>query len=769
MPNYLQFTTPSGENVTFTLTAAVDGQDPAFEAQFTTASGDTVYLKVFETGDSANPITDYSTMEQGKLYDVEAYTEPGGDPVDISVWTGEGIEFVGFTFAIDRRPIFQSSYSGQKDSVTDLANNSVKFGCNTQNYRKTGATGNNTTSATNGRIAWIDNSVAHAATAGFERYHLTNIAGHTSLTQGNQQPHYTSGAYQCLNLDAAKYFVYKDGQVASSAFLPSAVSASADWYLTLDDNHLHYSDGSTWTDVGEAGAGASATNRPYILADSPFTDTGLPSGTLGDAKDAWKEAISYLRGLGATEISSYQGYRAVFTDKLGNWVPFDHATEKVISLSKESSNDIEPSWQGQAAGDPAFSPFPGYDGEDYTVWTERMAPYFDKEIAGIHNLGFDGIGLDTGTYVWDASAGRGMGAYATGPTRDGVGNSGLVDFFNGFGLKPAFEAVGMDTWTYGTNNNAFPAAAERYQASCYWAFAGTWWGYNDTGAGGTIDRNGSGGHVFWDGANTTIGDSASAAKFDKDNSEVHAIFQWTYGLGGQDASSQSSAFVGWVLENHGWLKLKQIMWDFHDAGIIVGANGGSSDFTAASGTPNAGETFSSADFYAYAISLYNDPTQARPEPPAEPAQTLTWTGNGSGGVTGAPVMTGTVSVLSEFHTNILLNGTIFRLINGSELSTNPAYSSLYSSASGVGGSNERYFANTGNDTDTYLNNYRFRIRKDAGAWTEMDIPLVSGQSFYNNGTSSQSSWPSFNIGNDTSAYQIEVYLRADLDNDQFPD
>jgi len=132
-----------------------------------------------------------------------------------------------------------------------------------------------------------------------------------------------------------------------------------------------------------------------------------------------------------------------------------------------------------------------------------------------------------------------------------------------------------------------------------------------------------------------------------------------------------------------------------------------------------------------------------------------------------------VNVRSRYNTThaLVTNGGTFRLVFGDELSTNGDYSTLYDTIANEGGAGEQVFANTTADGVDYLNNYRFRIRKDAGAWAETLIPLGTGgaATWYNNANSGQPAWQAFVMGNDTSEYTIEVYLRSDLINDEFPD
>jgi len=744
MPNFLQFWSPSGENVTFTLTAATAGQDPPFEATFTTASGATLYLKIFETGNSANPIEDYDTMEQGKLYDVEAYSSPTfdlGTEVNVSVWDGEGIEFVGYNFVADRRPMYVVGYA-----TSNMSGSEITFGTgNSSTKRKTPLTSASDADfldpAQNGRINWINGDAASAISYGFERVNYSNIAGWTSVSGGNSdwpalagnyQPHFPSNPYTGLSLTEATY-------MANDTTTVGAV---------------------TW-------------DTPFTVGGYSNDDTankGVTDTTPGDQKKAWAAAVAHTKDLittegGTPEVIAYCGYRPLWTDK--TQTAFD---KTLLGYSRQSTGN-QTAWDGLDPNSPGWSPEPGWDGVGGTSSSsETFSSWFDEEAAGLYSLGFDSIGLDTGAWVWKNSAGMSKGAAGCEFTNDYDafdGDDRLIEVFNGYGMKPYFESVPLDRWTHMTSydkTKLVPMTGNdgvAYTKAAYWALFGSWWGY--VGDGGFNEFNdtltgwsASGGSVFnpmqTDGG-ATVGDPnlAGAGKFAA-NTEVHCVVRW-----GNDETNSVLALTD------GWLKLRQMLYDFHDAGIIVSASANAVD-------PHHGVT--AADFYQYVQDLADGTITSRPQPPATPVQTLVWTGNGTGGVAGAPVASG-VNVLSRYNTNhaLVTNGGTFRLVFGDELETNGDYSDLYDSTSNAGGAGEQVFANTTEDGVAYLNNYRFRIRKDAGAWTEANIPFTTGgaATWYNNVNSSQAAWQAFTMGNDTSEYTIEVYLRSDLDNDEFPD
>ncbi len=725
MANSFTFITDSGEGITFFLTAKIVGGTVLYSDDFTTASTgpSNIYLKIYNTGDLTKAELAPENLEQGKLYDIEAFSDENftpGNEVDITEWQGEGVTFTSFSFDVDRRPIYQGGLATQTTDYELIEPNTASFGVTTQAYRKTGATGSNDTSDTNGRLKWIEDKVLHTCddtySSNFERFHFTNIGGHTSINKGNQQPHFTSGAYQSLNLDKAKYFTKLSGTVANEAALPVAsADYNNEYYRTTDNNHLFCcakkDDVYSWKDMGIAYG--FDTNRPYFLMDSPFTDTGVPSGTLGDSVDAWTEALTQFRAAATPadlEITSYQGYRPVFKDSTG-YVPFDHQAEKVISLSKQSSNTIEPSWQGQDNGDPAFCPEPGWDGSDSDVWVPRFASYFDKEIAGIFSLGFDGIGLDTGTRVWDNAKGRANGSGTNKP--NGEGSSGIVDYFNGFGIKPVFEAVGLDTWSEG--DGPYPASNARYQASAYWAYFGSWWSWNNEGSPeNDYNKDGSGGKIYYNNDNQTVGDpDTGGAAFDPNTSEVHCIFQWpASGKPGAEGS------VAYILEHYSFTHLKQCMYDFHQAGIIVSAAGSANDFTANASTPNGAtnQQFAAADFYNFVLDLAAGNITSRPVPVAEPLQKITMVISAGSLDSGTLENVSGSDIISSTKTNQWdINGGV-RLWNGAEAET----------AGAVLGSGKYAFDSATECGDWWKANYRLRYRQkpagdvEFGPWIPTD-------------------------------------------------
>ena len=427
---------------------------------------------------------------------------------------------------------------------------------------------------TNGKLAWLQDKIKPAADGGFERFHLTNIAGWVSDSNlGNNQPHFPSNSYTGLALTQAPMYVEEDST-----------------------------------------AGA-------LMQDTPFTDSGMSAGTPGDNAEAWTAGVAALKSwvtTGTPEITSYQGYRPCYVDNT-----MQEFRKDLLGYSKSSTTAA--GWTG-TPGSPGFTPEPGFDGPGgFTTLPSTMAAWFDEEFIGLRSLGFDGIGLDTGTRVWDNAGGRANGTELGTVRPDGLVSSALVDYFDTWGIKPVFEGVGLDTWTQGAGKSAAPATDGRYGASAYWAYFGSWWGYEglvngeqvvtahfDKASTGSVESP-SGGYFFDTGL---CGNAANAAAFGAE-AEVHCIFQWGTGtymtriMQGTAGDAASGNGVGWT-------GMKQIMWDMHSAGAIVSL-AGSMTTTIDGITP--------AMAMAFVLSLYTDPSQARP---ADSVSAEDWDTNSNG-------------------------------------------------------------------------------------------------------------------------------------------
>ena len=574
MPNYISFTSPGSGN--FTVSAAYEEQSPPYDETWTIVQSGTTVLKFYASG-TTTPEIPQANLVVGNYYDVYAFESNGTTPKDVD-WSGTNIEFIdSFNYGVDGRPIFQGGYATQKYSNTG----DITYGTPNAIYRATPATGDPMNNQlTNGKLRWLTDKVKPAADRGFERFHITNIAGWTSFSNAgtNDQPHFPSNSYTGLSLTSVPVFT-----------------------------------------------SANDATNPIIQA-TPFTDTGLSTGTPGDNKEAWAEGIAQLKSWVTTatpaatpEITSYQGYRPCYGD-----VNMNTFRKDILGYSKSSTNAA--GWTG-TGNSPGFTPEPGFDGPlGVTKNPSAMAAWFDEEFIGLRSLGFDGIALDTGTRVYDNAAGYANGTIPAGISNpDGTSSSNaLVNYFNSWGIKPTFEAVGLDTWTDGTGKLAIPATDGRYAASAYCALFGAWWGYEGNANGeqvvtanfdkagtGTVEAP-SGGYFFGDAVGgPKVGNGANAAAFTAE-AEVHCIFQWGAGtyltrlMQGTAGDAESGNGVG-------WLGMKQIMWDFHTAGLIVSASGSmTADITVTDPVTGAVEIITPEMFMDFVLSLYTNSGQSRP-------------------------------------------------------------------------------------------------------------------------------------------------------------
>lgn len=601
MNNYTPFS-PSGQSVDFTIGASTPGGDLHEEAFTTSVGGNTLYLRIRELNSTVN--LKPGELEQGILYDIAAFTDPYyTTPQDISTWEGSNVNFVeAYVFEVDKRPLYVTGYATQTTDVDPRVTQTSGKICGVTNtsskpYRRTplsiATDADFLDEEKNGRINWINDEVKPAAEQGFERHHWINCGGHTNFN-GTQ-----------LDIERADAALPALGSyVAMQPHYPSLVAGS----MTLD-NYTYIIDQDTLANA--------------VVAPSPFTPSGQPDDAegRGDSTKAWRSAVSYVKDLGAKEITSYQGYRAVFTDK-----NMTDPLVSITSLSAQSSSGTSSSkdrWSGET-GSPGFCPEPGFDGVGGSALVDRMKIFWDDEIRGILNMGFNGIGLDTGTRVYDNSAGYANGdnsaldpVFGTPTAPNGTGNLDLINYFNSFGIKPVFEAVGLDTWTAGSGADAGPDTAnngERYKNSAYWAFFGSWWGYlgeveTDQGLVTLTDQSfssssstPSGGRVYRDSSNgeTYIGNNPlSRGKMPAD-SEVHVIVQW------------KGTHLNALLEGTGsdlggkkvtWIGLKQILYDMHDAGLVVSASGHPTDSV---------EGITPEQFRQYILDLSNGLITKRP-------------------------------------------------------------------------------------------------------------------------------------------------------------
>ncbi len=581
--NSLTFTSPAS-GVTFTLTAALAPDGEVHEQVFTTTTpaGDEIYLKVFATGDPDNPIQDYDTLVQGELYDIEAFSDvactiPYDDSASPIVWTGTNVSFVGYTFSADRRPCHFAVYAGQQmqqGDATDVNAVGETWGVNKKNYRIAYPAGSDFTDTTkNGPLKWVQDQCFPLSAMGFERFSFSFISGYTSVS-GNQ-PHYPSNPYSGLELTSTKVMLNKD------------------------------------TDIG------------HFVSQTPFTNTGKQGGTPGDMKACWTEAVKAMKqdvidNGGSPELIAYTGYRPCYTD--ATMMAYDRT---LLGYSKQADRG---GWTG--TGDaPAYSPSPGQSNalntSGYSTYSEHhFNGWFGYEMAGLYKLGFDCIGLDTGSGMWWGGAGM-TGAGANGDPTYGTspGSSVLFDLFKSYGMGVQVEAVSWEDT--GTTRRPWSGAdGAIYEQGPAWGIAGTTVGW--------VGRcHDSPDVITWDGDSSpddgtlwtnvynregdetaTVGDpdhGGTAIPLTGPNgidTEVHSVWRWN-----------NSPVLTTLFANFSWLAIRQIMYDFKQAGFIISTSASvSADMTDKDGTVVTWE-----DFYQYVLALAKAPGESgaittRPEP-----------------------------------------------------------------------------------------------------------------------------------------------------------
>ena len=655
MANSLQFNI-NGENVTFTLTAATADQDPAFTAEFTTASGGGgtgLFLKIYETGSDVE-ITDYSTMEQGKLYDIKA-VDSEGNPVEISTWGSDGAEFVNYIFVPDRRPIaaFGFANNSTSDLIPPTTTNGVgmHWGVNRADYRRTPLTGGDMSDpATNGRLQYANDNAGVVSARGFERIHYWNIAGFTNY-QSNQR-YYNSNPYTGLGLTEAKYI-----QTAN-------------------------------------------TISNAVTSPSPFTPNGV-DGTPGDSEAAWAYAVQATKDLVTAagnnpEVGVYCGYRAFY----------EAADMQTVDRTFLGHS---PDWTG-TTGSPGFLASTGFDYVDeanpgYSASDEAYNNWFAPELAGLYTMGFDTIGLDVGAKIFLNTKGMitgGSGINNANPPFT-TGDDRLIDLFNSYGIKPYAEAIPMET--YGLTGDPLTGAnAEAYSDIAYMGFWKNSVGYSGLDENGgslavssnTCIYNPTGG----DGT-ATVGPNANT--WNPATTEVHAVIRWGSSdlwpiLGLESDGSGGTNSLG-----YGWLTMKQVLYDLHTAGMVVGISASVNN----SMTDGLGYEITAAEFHQYVLDLSTGYINTRPK---GPVQTITWNLSNSSPEVADSITSSGLDIIDVTRTSGLMvsntNAAAFapRFFNGTEANNYGA----------VGKS----FTNV-DDCRDWWRNYDGRVRKNGGPWIRM--------------------------------------------------
>jgi hypothetical protein len=558
MANNLQFTTPNGENLTFTITAQADGSNVLYSQSFTTAAS-VIYLKVYETGDVAKTSLDPANLVQGTLYDVEAFSDAGftpGNEVDITTWGGTNIEFTGTTVDYtvpDRRPMHFAAYASQAMSPVDVpasrepagdgttlgVPNGEGWGVLSLRHRKVPAFGADAsvfdTPATstvgaadgNGPLTYVKETVDPLAGWGMERFSFAFISGWTRPYLTNWQGHYPAVPYTGMLLDSAMVLTEADDKTtAVESFTP-------------------------FTPIGTQGLLTGAVT--------------VPTETRGDLKTAWKHAVAYAKSEittngGTPEIACYAGYRPVYTDSTMSTID-----RSWLGYSVQSDDG---GWSG-TGNSPGFTPEPGFDSATTNISNsdEAFSAWWDIEAQGVYQMGFDGIGLDTASGMWWNAEGM---TRSTGDRGDRPGSDRLFRHFEKYDLKPKTEAISWQPVPDESPARGVPWTglnADIYKAGPTWGLVDATMGWRGltSDSGSVTEISGTRYMVIHNETGTSDGATAGnpsigGSKLDTANSEVHAI--WRFRNGG----------LAWM-ETYSWLAVRQIIWDFHNAGFICSTGG----------------------------------------------------------------------------------------------------------------------------------------------------------------------------------------------------
>jgi hypothetical protein len=420
---------------------------------------------------------------------------------------------------------------------------------------------------------------------GFERFTFSFISGWTCLVGSEDQPHYPSNPYSGLEQTTT--------QVMTN---PTSTTGS-------------------------------------FSSDTPFTDTGDQNGTPGDMKACWAATVADMKQRitaegGTPEIIAYAGYRPLYTNN--QMTAIDRT---LMGYSKQADRG---GWTGTGTS-PGYSPTPGQSTTGrpgYSNTDEAFNDWWGYELEGIRDLGFDGIGLDTGAAMWWNTAGMTGDAGTEG---DFPGSPRLYNLFYSYGIAAQVEAVnwngGGDTtkpWggSDGTDDNN---AGEIYEQGPAWGLAGTtvgwvgrtqdshellsWNGTSVAPSDGTLyanvyNREGLSGSQT--AAFTTVGDPlVGGSKIPLvgptgKGTEVHSIWRF------------NNSVINILFDTFSWTAIQQIVWDFHNAGFVLSAGGS----TTASVTDKDGVTVTAATFFQYLLDLADGVITERPgaNPPADPNQ-----------------------------------------------------------------------------------------------------------------------------------------------------
>ena len=616
---------PSAMTALYELVKAGGGNDTTFSALAVTLSPVTDMTDITVTGDdvtiAGHTWEDYSGTPEVIFYGANnrvitrvsvTGTEVVPVPADAAriVVGSSGAVPVFYTavtiptyeFTADRRPMFISGYASQK--MTQINNdggtialeaNGQTWGVNKNQWRKAPVAGSDPSlflsTATNGPLNYADNlfvGTDKPIEKGFERFTFSFISGWTCLVGEDDQPHYPSNPFSGMEQTQTKVMT------------------------------------NPTTDIGS------------FTSLTPFTDTGDQNGTPGDLKECWKVTVADMKTRitaegGNPEIIAYAGYRPLYTDN--TMAAIDRT---LMGYSKQADRG---GWTG--TGDsPAYSPTPGQTTntsvhpQGYSASDEAFDNWWGYECNGIRDLGFDGIGLDTGAAMWWNTAGM---TGAAGNEGSSPGSPRLYNLFYSYGIAAQIEAVNWDgrgdtTKPWGGADGTLDSnAGEIYEQGPAWGLAGTTVGW----VGRTQDSHEL---LSWNGSSVSPSDGTLYANvYNRDGlSGVDTAAFTTVGdplLGGSQipligpTGKGTEVHSSWRFNNSvvnalfnafSWTAVQQIIFDFHNAGFVISMGGS----VTATVNDKDGVPVTSAMFMQYIMDLANGVITQRPgaNPPVDPNQ-----------------------------------------------------------------------------------------------------------------------------------------------------
>lgn len=394
-----------------------------------------------------------------------------------------------FVFSPDRRPMYVSVFASNLEPTVFGTGPSI----NQNIWRRTPLTGASDAAFNdreqNGRKRFIETrGNIQALDVGFRRFSFNQIAGLTNFAQSAGE----------AATDKATLF-------PSNPYSGLLIDAAPD-YGTLNNGDIN---GTSLSDFG-----SPSTNSPLWIP-SPYTPSGEPNDPngVGDSVKAWKFAIDYFkdeassRGLDPNNditLMCYTGWRPHYATDARN--SYDRVS---LILDRDSPRS------------PAVS-----------FWDEG---WWDEEIEGLQSLGFNGIGFDTGSNVWE----------------NGGGNTSIIDRVNSYGLSPMYEAVPLtDNGKVGAEKKFLPHGVaeseigtlfgkpdERYNVASYW---GLYPQFFDSLSAKAIFSSGQWG-----------GRSIDNLAFNPATTEVHVVFDYqqlkntTFGFGLSDFFIQEAMVIAY--------------------------------------------------------------------------------------------------------------------------------------------------------------------------------------------------------------------------------